>query len=481
MDERSNGSVFSWQSAKKPRFVSVVAAVLAVVALYWLRWSGVNSGNWVDLDVYVRGAHAIVARAPLYQTRDGVLPFTYSPFAAVVFTPLHLLSSAGARWIFTVGSLISFLVAVAAFGWRLRLPWRHVTLVALAGMSLEPFVRTILLGQVNLYLMALVVVDCLVIRSSHRGWLVGLAAGIKVVPGVFVLYFVLQRDWRSAMRAACGFLLTVVCGAVMAPQDSLRYWNGGLFGISHWGPVAVVDGKNQSLVGQLARLSHNPSPLMLTALVLSASGLALGIAAARRQLRIGDDVAALTAVAIGGLLASPLSWTHHWVWIVPAIMVLVSRRQWVAAWLLGLVFAAGAARGVTLQPSQESLTLLQQVASATYVAVGAGLLSMWAFGSGRWGRVAPTPAPNETAGDTSSLGSAEKPCGASNGWRPAPWWTILESWMTVVRWRPAPSGCASIRPCASCYRDEAARAVSSTCLTTQTPQQAISSRVPACP
>jgi len=178
----------------------------------------------------------------------------------------------------------------------------------------------------------------------------------------------------------------------VAPQDSLRYWRGGLFGISHWGPVAVVDAKNQSLIGQLARISHEPSPLILTTLVLAAAGLALGLAAARRQLRIGDEVAALTAVAIGGLLASPLSWTHHWVWAVPAVMVLVSRRQWAPAGLLALVFAVGSARGVTLAPSQESLTVLQQVASATYVAAGAGLLAIWAWGSGRWGRSAAAPA-----------------------------------------------------------------------------------------
>jgi alpha-1,2-mannosyltransferase len=180
-----------------------------------------------------------------------------------------------------------------------------------------------------------------VLRSSRRGWLVGLAAGVKIVPGVSVLYFVLQRDWRSALRAACAFLLTVVCGAIVAPQDSLRYWSGGIFGISHFGPAAVVDGKNQSLTGQLVRISQDPSPLAVTTLVLCATGLALAVAAAHRQLRIGDDAAALTAIAIGGLLTSPLSWTHHWVWGVPAIMVLISRRQWVPAWLLGAVFAAG--------------------------------------------------------------------------------------------------------------------------------------------
>jgi alpha-1,2-mannosyltransferase len=282
--------------------------------------------------------------------------------------------------VFTLGSVAGYLVAVGVCGRRLRLSWRLLAVVAIAGMALEPFVRTILLGQVNLYLMAAVVIDCLVIRSSRRGWLVGVAAGIKIVPGVFVLYFVLQRDWRSAMRAACGFLLTVVCGAIVAPQDSLRYWTGGLFGISHWGPAAVVDGKNQSLVGELTRISQNPTPLRVTELVLFVAALALAAAAARRQLRSGDEVAALTAVAIGGLLASPLSWTHHWVWCVPAIMVLVSRRRWVTAWLVGLVFAAGPEWGVTVQRSQDSLAALQQAACASYVAAGIALLAMWAFG-----------------------------------------------------------------------------------------------------
>ena len=132
MSERGGGAVVDRKAAKNPRFVSFAAAVLAVAALYWLRLSDVNAGNWVDLEVYVRWAQAIVTRAPLYEPQDGVLPFTYSPFAAVVFTPLHILSSTGARWVFTLGSLVSYLVAVGALGWRLRLPWRHLALVALA-------------------------------------------------------------------------------------------------------------------------------------------------------------------------------------------------------------------------------------------------------------------------------------------------------------------------------------------------------------
>jgi alpha-1,2-mannosyltransferase len=103
MTERRGGAVDNPRAARSPRFVGWAVAVLAVVALYLLRWSGVNSGNWVDLDVYVRGGQAILAGTPLYEQPAGVLPFTYSPFAGVVFTPLHLFSSIGARWVFTLG------------------------------------------------------------------------------------------------------------------------------------------------------------------------------------------------------------------------------------------------------------------------------------------------------------------------------------------------------------------------------------------
>jgi alpha-1,2-mannosyltransferase len=328
------------------------------------------------LDVYVQGAQHIVTRVPLYEPHTGALPFTYPPFAAVVFTPLHLLSADGARLVFTLGSLVSYLVAVVACGWALRLRWRLVTLLFLAGLTLEPLLRTVLLGQVNVYLMAAIVVDCLVLRSSRRGWLVGIAAGIKLVPGVFILYFVLKRDWRAVLRAAAGFLVTVVLGAIVAPSDSLRYWTGGFLGLTHFGPEAVVAGDTQSLMGLLVRLTNDPAPSIVVTAVLFAAGLALGIAAARQQLRRGHDVAALTSLAIGGLLASPLSWTHHWVWVVPAIMVLVSRRQWVVAWLMGLVFAAGVMWWVRLTPSQETLTVPEQVACATYVAAGV-LLIVW--------------------------------------------------------------------------------------------------------
>jgi len=52
--------------------------------------------------------------------------------------------------------------------------------VGAGGLTLVPFFTNIDLGQIDLYLM--VIVDCLLVPARHRGWLVGLAAGIKIVP-----------------------------------------------------------------------------------------------------------------------------------------------------------------------------------------------------------------------------------------------------------------------------------------------------------
>jgi hypothetical protein len=44
-----------------------VASVGVVRALLWLRWGGIRKGIWVDLDVYVRGADALIHRELLYE------------------------------------------------------------------------------------------------------------------------------------------------------------------------------------------------------------------------------------------------------------------------------------------------------------------------------------------------------------------------------------------------------------------------------
>ena len=327
------------------RQLSTLLAPLALVgtaALAWLQWRGVTKGIWVDSDVYVMGARTLMQGGDLYANATSVdLRFTYAPFAAAMFVPLALLPVEAARCTLTLVSLISLLVTVLVVGRRLDLkPWLMVWLV-LATAALEPVMRNLLLGQINLVLMALIVVDLLAIPQRYRGVLVGVAAGIKLTPLVFLVYFVLQKDWRSAIRSAAAFGMTVVIGFVISPPSSRSFWGGGFMGLGKFGAEAVVGTDNQSLLAGVSRVLGQQALPVAAQAALAVVGVTLGALAARRCLARGGPVAQVEAVAwiaLGGLLASPISWTHHWVWVILVLAVLARRQRPLAAAALLFLF-----------------------------------------------------------------------------------------------------------------------------------------------
>lgn len=365
-------------ASKRPSLTYVIAASVVAVLL-WLRWGGIRRGIWVDLDVYVRGATAVLRHEPLYSVSAHGLPFTYSPFAAVIFVPLQLLGIIGARSTLTVVSVVCYVFVVVVCARRLRMNVATAVLVGLAGLTFEPFMRNILLGQINLVLLALVVLDCFTVPARYRGMLIGVAAGIKLIPGAFILFLILKREWGAALRCIAAFAVTVGLGAVFAPHDSWQFWSGGFLNMSRFGAEAVIGSDNQSLTGAFMRLSHDASPPPMLMLVLSFAVMALALFAARRQIDSGNEVGGLVCIAFGSLLASPISWTHHWIWAVIALLVLVQGQRRIASALLGAIFVAGlmwfAPRGHMLELHHNALQVL---AGVSYVFVGLTLLVFFA-------------------------------------------------------------------------------------------------------
>jgi len=214
--------------------------------------------------------------SPLYDSDIfWVLKFTYPPFAAVVFTPLAILgphqacvyrSQSGFPW---VGDLVILLaphfrgrrsVAMSAVGLTGLLFW------------LEPVRSTIAIGQINLLLMLLVLWDLTRRRGARwQGVGVGLATGIKLVPGIFVVYLLLTGRSRAAAVAGSVAVASVGVGFLVAPANSTNYWQGKFLVTSRIGELAETG--NQSLSGLLARLAvpapHSTIAWLLLALLLA--------------------------------------------------------------------------------------------------------------------------------------------------------------------------------------------------------------------
>ncbi|MEE2035116.1 mannosyltransferase [Rhodococcus chondri] len=310
------------------------AALLTVSVTARLLWGLLteNGMNLVDLHVYVDGSAALL-RGGLYDftysrdTPDFPLPFTYPPFAALVFLPLHHVpfDLLGIVWqLLTVAALFG-VVRIALellVGPDVRTPrWTSVALAWTAvALWTEPVRTTLDYGQINVFL-ALGVM--LAVRSNRwwlSGGLVGIAAGIKLTPAITGLYFLARRRWSAAVFSALVFAATVLVSRLILGGQASIYFTS-LFGdADRIGPVGSV--WNQSLRGAMSRVAGEDvgtGPLWLGAVAVCA---ALAVAA-WRALGPDDRLGTIVVVQLFGLLVSPISWVHHWVWVIPLVLWLV--------------------------------------------------------------------------------------------------------------------------------------------------------------
>ena len=225
----------------------------------------------------------------------------------------------------------------------LRRWWLTALIVAWATLYLEPIKANFAFGQINVVLMTLVIADCVPRRTPWpRGLLLGLGIALKLTPAVFLLYFLLRRDRRAVLTSLASVVAAIAAGFALAWRDSWEYWTHTVRNTDRIGSASL--NTNQNIAGTLARLGLDEHQRFLPWVLACFLVLALTVWAARRALlRAGEPVLAVICIALFGLAVSPVSWSHHWVWMLPAVLVtavLAWRRRNVA---LAFVSAAGVA------------------------------------------------------------------------------------------------------------------------------------------
>jgi len=319
---------------------SVLALFLSPLGHHW---------PFVDLAVYRTGGQAILNGAHLYQLRfPGALAFTYPPLSAIAFTLLAPLPLAVLEPLVSAGSI---LLLPAMLGFALRLApisarisreqaFRLALLAGAGALWLEPVWTTLRYGQIDLLIATLILYDLSRPDSSRwKGASIGLAAGLKLTPAIFALYLLLSRRYRAAAVSLASFAATIGLGFALAPGDSREFWGGAFIDPKRVG--RIENAANQTLRGAYARLLHSMSVevwWLATAAVVGVIGLLLAARAGRR----GDEVQGFSLCALSGLLISPISWSHHWVLAIPALLLFALaalRRRWIA----GIALAALAA------------------------------------------------------------------------------------------------------------------------------------------
>lgn len=308
-------------------------------------------------------------------------PFTYPPFGAWALSPLTWFDYETAARLMIMAIALQTAVIVALVGRSLGWSWGSAFAIApwaaiLVQQCLEPFTQSVGFAQVNTAMMALVMIDVAAPDSwKGRGVASGLAAAIKLTPAIAVLIFLLRRQWRSAITMVATSLAVTLLSWVISPGESARFFFDAM-----WDPQRAGDAyytSNQNLKGFVARaLPENTWSIawaITVALALVAAvWLCLRIQAAATSVVtphvISDDaapgplnaaapatgaavsaadaVAAPSAVATTpaapvlpenlatlltaavimtlGLLVSPITWSHHWVWGLASVVALIA-------------------------------------------------------------------------------------------------------------------------------------------------------------
>ena len=357
--------------ALRSRAARAIAWIGLAASCYPALWGKDGAGpSNLDAWIYYHAVAQWHAGGSLYDwyanPAQHLWPFTYPPFAALALTPLTWGSDRTAQVLLVAATPL----CVAATLWALlrRLgdakdvaagaaPW-----LALAAVTaLEPVPKTMEYGQVNALLMALVALDLLAVpeRSRLRGALSGLAAAFKLTPAIAVLVLLARREWRAAATmVGTATAVTAACWAVW-PAESTEFFTRAMWDPGRAG-FADYSG-NQNLKGAVARWL--PEAAWTPAWAVCVLGAVVGAWLLLRRLdrvRAGGSATSGTdgtgaddglvlclqvcVAMVAGLLVSPISWSHHWVWCAPAIIALAAAGwRWRSP---GLLTTAGAGAAV---------------------------------------------------------------------------------------------------------------------------------------
>lgn len=308
----------------------LLAGVAASIAIIYLSVFGVRYG--LDLRVYRNAVSSWQSgKNPYLATfTQGHLSFTYPPFALIMLSPLAWTQLALMQcllWAASIAAAIGAVVlAIRDVGiqltrrwWCLAVAWSCISVLAL-----EPVRSSMDYGQLELVLMFLVVADLLLVPRRFRGILIGIAAAVKLTPLVFIIILLAMRDFKSVIRAVASFCGCAALAWALLPVESSHYWFHVILRPGRVGTVAYAG--NQSWYAIVNRPPFFGTVAAAAWILLSLATVATGSFVALRCVQANRAAEAIVATALIGLLVSPISWTHHWVWVILIPPIIFCRR-----------------------------------------------------------------------------------------------------------------------------------------------------------
>ena len=307
--------------------------------------------EYPDAGDYMRAAFDLAEGRPLHER------YIYPPLLAAACELLVPFGRGGLRlslWAANVVAVSAFAGLLALTLVRYGFDRRLSAILALAFVAINvPVLRTLVYGQVNLHVADLILLALLAYprRPLWSALALALAVSLKSSPIVLVLPFLTERNWRWA-TAFVGWMIALA-GAIYAVhgvQPFLDFLHNAR-GVYAWADVSFRDNSIESLLRSTSALlggvftildeplvrSLLKATVLALALAVAAVGMWRGAFAAGR--RPGDPAVAgndvlngWPALSILMVLASPLVWEHHPVFVALPFLAITRRLETPVEW-----------------------------------------------------------------------------------------------------------------------------------------------------
>lgn len=310
------------------RTVSYVSAVVITVIVTSAPFRHPAADRLPDLLVYRGSVDGLAYADTLYAFhRSNGDPFTYPPVAGILLFPLHLVPLTVEQVIWTLGTVVAVWLIVRLVTRAASVSLQpHVTALAVAAcLGTSPLRSNLRFGQISIFLVLAILADLLIDEPPWpRGFLIGLSAAVKLTPAVFIPYL-----WLTGRRRAAAVASTIAVAAtagswLLLPADSHYFWFQGIESTRRVGNISL--GGNRSLYGMLLRSSVHGAASTVLLIALLVFLTVLGFWRAQRAAKDGGELRGAAIIGCLGVVVSPVSWTHHAVWLLLTPTVLMLHR-----------------------------------------------------------------------------------------------------------------------------------------------------------
>ena len=328
--------------SKLLKFSIIIGELLLVVAFayYASHITGDAIGNHRDLLGRVVNLENLRHTGNIY-IPFGAKAFTYPPGAILLLWPLmwipiHHLAFA---WIF--GSLLALIGTVfIAQHYVLKQKLMTVSLsacaISIGSIFLFPSVRDCLgWGQTSTFIMFAVLLDWLLIRGKAQGVLLGLMTALKLYPAIFILVWLLRRQWQAAFTALATFTVITMSAVILWPASASTYFSKVLFGgneLKHFlnnnAPIS-----SSSFSSMFNRTPFHPGEFgSVGQLVASLIVVILGLYAAQNLWKHSYEFSSAVVLLVTSIIGAPVAWDHYFTYAPILIFVVleVGMKSWTA-------------------------------------------------------------------------------------------------------------------------------------------------------